>query len=307
MRARSLGRKRLACAADEARSSAAPGQAGIDVDGLRDQTVEPRDARRRGRAHGGARAAQRQRRGRPACRARPGRRRRRGCRRPPGRPRPAARPASRQGAGSAPGGRGARHAWRPRTARRSWPDGSSRDRPAGSHSQAWPATMPYGAPTARPTISDQGASRGGGRAVAARQGLEGQHDQRIARQHRQRLAEGAVHRRLAAPGRRVVEAGQVVMDQRGAMQQLDRRGGGVGDAPASSSPQARGHRQAELGPDAGAAGKHRVAQRGGQPGRAARGLGPREAAVRACSIRLTASMGGLPSASCLTVQIDCHI
>ena len=66
------------------------------------------------------------------------------------------------------------------------------------------------------------------RALDARQRLERQHDQRIAGQHRERFAEGLVHRRPAAPRVRRVEAGQIVMHQRGAMQQFERRAGGFG-------------------------------------------------------------------------------
>ena len=83
-------------------------------------------------------------------------------------------------------------------------------------------------PTERAIVSTRGASRSGAHGGATRQRLERQHDQRVAGQHRQRLAEGAVHRRLAAPDRRIVEAGQVVVDQGGAMQQLDRGRRGVG-------------------------------------------------------------------------------
>src|SRR5918994_822835 len=50
----------------------------------------------------------------------------------------------------------------------------------------------------------------------------------VAGEHRQGLAEGAMNRGLAAPDRRVVEAGQVVVDQGGTVQELDRRRGGVG-------------------------------------------------------------------------------
>ena len=59
------------------------------------------------------------------------------------------------------------------------------------------------------------------------EGVEREHDQRVADEHRERLAELDMHRRLAAPQIRVVETGQVVMHQGGAMQHLDRGPGGV--------------------------------------------------------------------------------
>ena len=74
---------------------------------------------------------------------------------------------------------------------------------------------------------DERSQPGGIGGGAARQGLEGQHDERVAGQHGDRLAEFGVHRRLAAANLGIVEAGQVVVHQRSAMQQLDRGGGGV--------------------------------------------------------------------------------
>jgi hypothetical protein len=79
---------------------------------------------------------------------------------------------------------------------RSWPAGN-RSAPRDSHSQAWPATMPYGMPTPWARVLEQRASTLGDFA-ARRQRLEGQHDQRVAGQHGQRLAIGPVHRGAAA-------------------------------------------------------------------------------------------------------------
>ncbi len=58
------------------------------------------------------------------------------------------------------------------------------------------------------------------RAVAKK--LEGKHDQCVARQHGQALAEGPMYRGEATPGRRVVETRQVVMYERSAVQELER-------------------------------------------------------------------------------------
>ena len=69
--------------------------------------------------------------------------------------------------------------------------------------------------------ADQGRNAVGGGEAFARQRLEGENDQRIAGQHRGGLAEDRVQAWLAAADIRVIETGQVVMDQRCAMQQLD--------------------------------------------------------------------------------------
>jgi hypothetical protein len=95
------------------------------------------------------------------------------------------------------------------------------------------------------------------------QQLEGQHDQPIAGQHRQPLAIGRMHRRHAAARGRVVEARQIVMHQRGAMQQLDGRGRGVGHGRVRIAAGPR-DRQAQLRTDARTAGEDRVPHRSGQ-------------------------------------------
>ena len=105
-------------------------------------------------------------------------------------------------------------------------------------------------------------------ARAARQRFEREHDQRIAREHRERRAEFDVNGRLAAPQIGVVETGQIVMDERGAMQQFDRGRGGVGRVRVAVAAGHR-HRHAQLRADAVAAGEYRIAQgRGEQRGRA---------------------------------------
>ena len=112
-----------------------------------------------------------------------------------------------------------------------------------------------------------------------RQGLEGQHDERIARQHGQGLAERHMDRRLAAPCGRIVKAGQIVMDERGAVQQLDGDGRCIGELgrvfPASGS-----DGEAQAGADAGPSGKHGVADGSGEAGRTARCLGTGDGSVQ---------------------------
>ena len=77
-------------------------------------------------------------------------------------------------------------------------------------------------------IRDEGGEARGRPCGAAGERLEGEHDQRVAGEERHRLAVGDVDRGLLAPHRRVVEAGQVVVDERGAVQELDRRRRGTG-------------------------------------------------------------------------------
>jgi hypothetical protein len=108
----------------------------------------------------------------------------------------------------------------------------------------------------------------GGRRAGPRQHLEGQHDERIPGQHRQAFAEGAVHRGLAAACGRVVEAGQVVVHERGAVQQLQRHRGGVTQRGLVVAAGPR-HGQAQPRPYTGAAREHGVSHGGGQQGRAA--------------------------------------
>ncbi len=92
------------------------------------------------------------------------------------------------------------------------------------------------------------------------QGLEGQHDQGVAGEERHRLAIGDVDRRLLAPQGRVVEARQVVMDQRGAVQKFDRGRCRVRRRRIVVAAGTR-HREAEPRPDAVPAREHGVADR----------------------------------------------
>jgi hypothetical protein len=58
--------------------------------------------------------------------------------------------------------------------------------------------------------------------------LEGQYNQGIPGEYRQRFAKGTMNGRPTAPHIRIVKAGQVIMHQAGAMQQLNRGGCGAG-------------------------------------------------------------------------------
>ena len=84
-------------------------------------------------------------------------------------------------------------------------------------------------------------------------------EQGVARQERRRLAEGDVGGGAAAALVVVVERGQVVVDERERVHELDRRGGGqdvLGGGARSLADRQRDH-----GPDALAAGFERIAQR----------------------------------------------
>jgi hypothetical protein len=95
---------------------------------------------------------------------------------------------------------------------------------------------------------------------APRQHFESDDDQRVAGQHRPALAEGGMHRRLATPRGRVVEAGQVVVHQRSAVHEFDRGSGALRQQRVRVAA-GGSHRQAQQGPRARAAG-----QRGGRAG-----------------------------------------
>ena len=119
--------------------------------------------------------------------------------------------------------------------------------------------------------------------------LEGEHDQRVAGEHREALAVGGVHRRLAAPQRRVVEAGQVVVDERAQCSSS------IAAAAASETPGRRRRRPARprcTGADGCARRReHRVPHRRREPGGASTapsaGL-----CCRAASIRFITSIAG---------------
>ena len=99
----------------------------------------------------------------------------------------------------------------------------------------------------------------------ARERLEGGHDEGVADQDGHRLTVRAVDRRAAAPCGRVVEARQVVVHERRAVEELDRAGGGVGKLGARSKrlrdleAKARAHTSA--------AREHRVVKRLTEPWR----------------------------------------
>ena len=92
------------------------------------------------------------------------------------------------------------------------------------------------------------------------QHLEGERLQGVAGEDGGRLVEGAVHRRLAAAEVVVVHRGQVVMDQRIAMQKLDRRAGA--QRPVARAPEQAGGLDGEERAQPLAAAEHRVPHRG---------------------------------------------
>ena len=111
------------------------------------------------------------------------------------------------------------------------------------------------------------------------QRLEGQYDECVASEHRQRRAKGGVDGRPATAGGGIVKTGQIVMHQGGAVQQLDGRGGGV-CCFRVVIPAGGGDGQAQAGADARALGEHGVAHGGGEQRRAVGRLGARECEVQ---------------------------
>jgi hypothetical protein len=106
---------------------------------------------------------------------------------------------------------------------------------------------------------DQAAQAIGRGGAGAGQGLEGHDDQRVAGEHRQRLAEDAVHGGLATAQVGVVEAGEIVVHERRAVDQLDGDGGGVGEIGQGIAA-GRGDGEAEARADPRAAGEDGVVE-----------------------------------------------
>ena len=271
----------------------------MDADGPRDAGLRGGAPRRRDRVADGARPAQR----RVAADrlaellgiARP----RRGCRRRPGRPRPSRSPSARHGSGSAPAAAapGQRRGREQRAGLGALVVGELDA--ALSHSQAWPATMPSRHADRRGRRSAAADSQPlRAQRQAARQRLEGQHDQRVAGQHRQPLAEGPVHRGLAAP-----QVGASSKQGRSSWTSEAQCSSSIAAAAASDARRvvvaagARRRRQAE--PAAGCARRRETPHgaapspsRGGQPGC----LGAQRAAVQGLlDPRSMGSMIGLPA------------
>src|SRR6056297_400557 len=118
-----------------------------------------------------------------------------------------------------------------------------------------------------------GEFEGAGRIVGpgAGDGVERENDEAVASEHRERFAVGAVDRRLAAADRGVVECRQVVVDERGAVHELERRGRRGGEArPVVAA--GHGDGEEDGGADARAARGDRVVQRGGELRRRRLGL-----------------------------------
>ncbi len=82
--------------------------------------------------------------------------------------------------------------------------------------------------------------------------LEGEKDEGIAGEHGQRFAERLVHRGHAATRGGIVETRQVVVDERGAVHELDRAGRGIGRGGiVLAAGGGDGERQARTHPGAG--------------------------------------------------------
>ena len=103
-------------------------------------------------------------------------------------------------------------------------------------------------------------------AAALCQQIEGQNDQAVTGQHRQRLGIGQVDRGLAPAQRRIIETGQVIMNKAGAVDQLQRGRCGIRQ-PGAVIATGQRHAEQDRGPDPRAAGCHRIMQRRGQPWR----------------------------------------
>jgi hypothetical protein len=101
--------------------------------------------------------------------------------------------------------------------------------------------------------------------------LEGEDDERVPGKHRERLAEGPVDGGSTPPHIRVVEAGQVVVDEGRAMEQFDRRRGPVHERRRTASA-GRRDRQREAWTKTRPAREHGVPERGRKSGGRA-GLG----------------------------------
>lgn len=91
--------------------------------------------------------------------------------------------------------------------------------------------------------------------------LKRKHDQRIPGKHREALAKGLVDGRLSASGVGIVETGQIVVYQRGAMQEFDRSCARVGERRGIVATCHR-HRETEPRTDTRASGEHCVLERG---------------------------------------------
>jgi len=130
-----------------------------------------------------------------------------------------------------------------------------------------------------------------------RKRFEGEDYQGVTCQHRDRRAKFDMNGRLAAPKSRVVETGQIVVNERGAMQQFYCRRSGVGccGIPVTAG---SGHREAKLWSNTVTAGKDRITHGRGKEGWGARALGARDSLLQRCSMR---------SEVCMTAPFMCHL
>ena len=97
-----------------------------------------------------------------------------------------------------------------------------------------------------------------------REVLKGGHDERVAGEHRESLSVGGVHRGAAAAFGGVIEAGEVIVDQRGAVQEL--QGARSGPGSGGVTPARVGDRKTERGPQPGTAPEGRVSHGGREAG-----------------------------------------
>jgi hypothetical protein len=100
---------------------------------------------------------------------------------------------------------------------------------------------------------------------AACNGLERIDDKRVADKHRDGFAERNVNRRKPAPEISIIETRQIIMHQRGAMQEFDGGGSGISRS-GITIPAGHRNRNAELRTDAMPPGKHSSMQGIGKPG-----------------------------------------
>ena len=137
-------------------------------------------------------------------------------------------------------------------------------------------------------------------AAGARQLAKSHHDKCIAREHRQPLAEGPVHRRQAPPGVGVVKAGKIIVHQRCAVQKLERSRHGISQCGIIVATGQR-HRQAQLRTNSGAAREYGMLHGLLQPGRGTR------ASEQTARKRAFDSIEEWHEGSPLNVTYTCHL
>ena len=138
--------------------------------------------------------------------------------------------------------------------------------PSAARSSIWPPAMPASPAGAGKPEDEVAPHRGVGMNRRIGEALEGERLERVAGEDRRRLVEGAMDARLAAAQVVVVHRRQIVVDERVAMQELD-RGAGLHNSGVVALEEAGGLDDEER-PQALAAGERRVPHRRHQPRRA---------------------------------------